>query len=932
MASIREVALLLALLSSLIGLTIGQTLDYSVVYSPYPACDLTVDSAGFIYAGLCGGGVLQFNSSGSPVTAFDLAYSAALASSTAYYAPLSSKQIAVGASGTVWTLDSINAQLVGVSNVGASNAVVSVISIEAERSSLFFSVAPDSDTLWLLFQGDQSFPVQQLSPQGAVLQQWGPSSVTALANYTVWGIFAASGGLVFVSGCYPSSAYAYYFDNHSDAGELFNPSAVVGCDIRRFSANGSLLQIFHPIIPSAEGPFKLTFIESIVVDSAGSVLALDPMYAIVYRWAANGTQVLVEQPTRLSRLAIAPSDAVHALTTSDTFAVVCIDPASLAVLSSFAISSADLYLNFALTLSPDHGILYTTSYSSARVVALNATFGAVLSSLGVDLLASSGRVTTDSAGNVYVCDYVQKTVVKMASNGSLLRTFSDPSQPFGAVEGVAVNPLTNEVIAVDADYLTPRLVIFSQNGSVVQTIVTTGIVYSLFNYYSMPETVAVSSKGAIVYLDAGYYAVVILNATTLASVVITFYDVLGYPEGLAVSLDDRIFVAATTPSNVYTFSMTGELLSTLLYPSEGLDVYALAYNPSLDLLYGMTSTEIISFTAAPPTLNGSLCAVLYGLPGNVDYPWSVAVSLQFQYLPITVFTKNGTAIRLVSGSGSRTFTDRFGIATSSAIILGAAAGVDNLLYLNTSMPVDTGIVYSLVGSSVQLPGNGPRTLYSSLTLLNSGSYITESSATRVDKAGFAFLSTVPGFRNLTIGPSNINSLAISYATCQAPLTFTNGLRSPTEPSASNGALRFLYSYNISDGVTYNVFVNLTLTASSPFATTQDLLGNPLPDHHQHHRHATLHILTHRGSTDVDHHQRYPRGHRLAAVLPLRIAVRRARRVHTEHGAVPRRERHRVYPLSSHPKKRFPRELHRASVGCHVGVDAELADDSGADGD
>ena len=96
----------------------------------------------------------------------------------------------------------------------------------------------------------------------------------------------------------------------------------------------------------------------------------------------------------------------------------------------------------------------------------------------------------------------------------------------------------------------------------------------------------------------------------------------------------------------------------------------------------------------------------------------------------------------------------------------------------------------------------------------------------MDGLGEAFLSNIPGFLNVTIGASNINALAADYAACQAPLTFTNGLRAPTEPSASNGAVQFNYSYTVSDGATYLVQGNLTITTTSAFATQKDQLGSP----------------------------------------------------------------------------------------------------------
>src|SRR6185437_15443645 len=68
-------------------------------------------------------------------------------------------------------------------------------------------------------------------------------------------------------------------------------------------------------------------------------------------------------------------------------------------------------------------------------------------------------------------------------------------------------------------------------------------------------------------------------------------------------------------------------------------------------------------------------------------------------------------------------------------------------------------------------------------------------------------------------------LAADYTDCAAPITFTNGLRTPTQPTSFNGGTQFSYSYIISDGVSYTVMTNLTVTTSSAFATTTDQLSN-----------------------------------------------------------------------------------------------------------
>ena len=843
MAALKQTILFLSLLWALLGLTTSQlTTNYSVLYIAYPSCDLTVDGSGFVYVLLCEGGVVKFNSSGSPLTSFETQYSNALATglpSSNYTAPLYSELVRVGVSGTVWTLDYFDAQLVGVSNVSSPNATVSVISTLSEEDSLDFSIAPDSDTLWLLFESLSAVPVQQLSPQGAVLQQWGPSNVPGLVNYWVWGIYAAAGGVVYLGGCYPSNAFLFYYLDDEGYIQGWAPSEVQGCDVRQFSANGTLLQTFRPVLPSTNY-FNMSWFTSVVVDNTGAVFALDTYNGYFYKWTSNGTQSVLVNDTNFYDLAVSPSGVVYAPTYSDAFAVVTVNPANLSALSSFEISSQTFAEEQAVALSPDGRLLYATSYDGTYILTLNTSSGAPVGRLGMGLLADCQYVATDSSGNLYVSDTSVDVVYKLALNGSLLLTFS--SALLGEPLGVAVNPLTNEVVV--ADYGNGQLVVFSQSGAVARTIDTSQFVTPSDNpqydpsyysyYYSAPLDVKVSPTGTIVFVDVGLYDVVILaasgNATTLYNSAVVSYQVFGYPYGLALSNDNRIFVANLEPNGVYTFSMSGTLLNTLIYSEQGLYIYGLAYNPLLNLLYGADdgNNQIVSFSAAaPPALNGSLCALLYGLPGNVDYPWSVSVSLQFQYLRTAINNSYGTAVQLVSGSGSRVFTNRFGLAITSAITLGVTYSTDNLLYLNQSSPVDNaGITYGLLGDPVQLPGNGPRETFFMLSLLNATGYIAENSATRVDNAGTAFLSTVPGFRNLTIGASNINSLAINYAACKAPLTFTNGLRTPTQPSASNGAVRFLYSYNISDGATYSVYANLTITASSAFATTQDLLGNP----------------------------------------------------------------------------------------------------------
>ena len=229
---------------------------------------------------------------------------------------------------------------------------------------------------------------------------------------------------------------------------------------------------------------------------------------------------------------------------------------------------------------------------------------------------------------------------------------------------------------------------------------------------------------------------------------------------------------------------------------------------------------------------GSLCVLLYSLPGTVDYPFSIAYNLQLTYDRIPVTVGNATYTHIYSFSnGTRSYTNRFGVTTSTAVEVIALAGGG--LY-SGGVPF-LGATLSPV-HPIQLPGVGPLQPASILFLSNVSNVLVEQAIASdpdggsvfscvVDPLARAYVSSVLGFTNTTITASNINSLAADYAGCRAPITFINGLLSPVEPSIANGALRFNYSYTISDGLTYSVTADLTITTLSPFGTAQDSLGN-----------------------------------------------------------------------------------------------------------
>ena len=256
-------------------------------------------------------------------------------------------------------------------------------------------------------------------------------------------------------------------------------------------------------------------------------------------------------------------------------------------------------------------------------------------------------------------------------------------------------------------------------------------------------------------------------------------------------------------------------------------VLALSTYFILDMVAPSVSSSPAPSTSGASYPTGSLCLITYSTPGNVDYPWSVATQLTVSYNPTPVTGAGGaSAVQLLSGSGTRTFTNRFGASSSKAVTLGAVGSNDNLLYLNSVLPMDTAGVVLSFSSAVQLPGSGPMQLVSQVLVANVSGAVMEMGSSRVATSSQAFRSNIPGFRNVSIGAGDLNALSPNYNACQAPITFTNGLRPPVQPSSSNGALLIYFSYYISDGQTYSVQTNLTITTSSQFANTQDQLGNP----------------------------------------------------------------------------------------------------------
>ena len=243
------------------------------------------------------------------------------------------------------------------------------------------------------------------------------------------------------------------------------------------------------------------------------------------------------------------------------------------------------------------------------------------------------------------------------------------------------------------------------------------------------------------------------------------------------------------------------------------------------LLFLLALAQLLSSVLSSST--GTLCILMYSLPGNVDFPFSIAYNLPLTYDPIPTITTNSTYFNIsFLANGTRSYTNRFGVTTSTTVSVLRSSPV---LY---SGAVPLPYVDLTVATPFQVPGYGQLITIAEPSLLGSSSVYEEGWSAHglaltgvLDPSAQAYLSSIPGFVNSTIPASNVNSLAVDYVRCRAPITFSNGLRAPVQPSASNSAQRYLYSYAISDGVSYSLAANLTLTMSSTF-TASDPLGNP----------------------------------------------------------------------------------------------------------
>jgi sugar lactone lactonase YvrE len=473
-----------------------------------------------------------------------------------------------------------------------------------------------------------------------------------------------------------------------------------------------------------------------------------------------------------------------------------------------------------------NGFFYVTDSYYNRVLKFN-TSGGLLQIYNPSIVYPQD-VAVDAGGNVFIADYYG--VVQLYPNGTQIQALTFPSPndagryptrgiKFNSAGILYLSDFNNHLVYAwkPSNNFSEPSNNFSEPSNNFSVFVN-GIYYPSGITFDQQGNLFVASTPEFVSLPAIVGVVKVSPSGVILQNFFTTYTFEFNPNYVAVDHMGNLYLTMWGGDDLgqgVIWKFSGATQPWI--PPTSLPSSSTAPNPS----WSSSPLSLSSSSSAQYTAN--LCYIVYGLPGNIDYPWSSAISVSFQYTPAAATTAD--AVILHSASGVRTFTNRFGSSFTTPLML--AADVQSLLYINTTVPVDSVGLKFMLGSPVQLPGVGPSTLFSSITLhTTSAGLVVESNSTRIDLGGSAFLSSLLGFVNYTIGPSNVNSLAANYNTCGAPVTFFNGIRQATQPSASNGAVHFTYSYTLSDGISFMVQMNLSITASSAFAVTTDALGSP----------------------------------------------------------------------------------------------------------
>jgi serine/threonine-protein kinase len=203
------------------------------------------------------------------------------------------------------------------------------------------------------------------------------------------------------------------------------------------------------------------------------------------------------------------------------------------------------------------GNLYVTDYGNKRVLKLaaSATTPTVLPFTG---LSGPSGVAVDGAGNLYVTDYADSRVLKLAAGTSAqtVLTFTGPSGPSGlsGPSGVAVDGAGNLYVTDDANERVLKLAA----GTMTPTVLP-------FTGLSFPFGVAVDGAGNLFVTDHGNNRVLKLAAGTMTPTVLPF-TLLNGPEGVAVDGAGNLYVTVYSGGQVLKLAAGAATPTVLRFP------------------------------------------------------------------------------------------------------------------------------------------------------------------------------------------------------------------------------------------------------------------------------------------------------------------------------------------------------------------------------
>ena len=659
---------------------------------------------------------------------------------------------------------------------GGATEVRPSAALDSSQSTLYFAAQGTSGGLYVVNNANASF-VAALSPSTAPPMAATSAATSAPQSPTSLPSQGTGPGLPMVNFTFvqegPVLPNAAGVALSGDGTTAF----VVSADV-----SGAVYAIPLPLDASSSSPPTPYFVSSKAVQYTSIAATTYASPQVVYLLDSLNAQVVslaitsppANSTTLVYDLGVANRGLVSAMSYLPPLNIVV-----LSCLSGFNGSTNDFVAAFnPFAIPSSFRTLYTTPFSGQLAA----------STISLSRLYYSTRTTAKGAAAVYVVPFFGMLIpyISPLANSTLL--YSASTQTGSALTYPGALLLNNDLTIL---YITDL-----GQQTVGQSMATT----SVLALYPLPNAIVPTTplSLATVAQYTGGATEVRPSAALDSSQSTLYFAAQGTSGGLyVVNNANASFVAALSPPVVVSSSAPPQSMSSSIAP------------------------------LLPNTASGSLCVLLFSVPGVVDYPFSIAYSLQLVYNTTAVTGSAGQAVALLSVTGSRVFTNRFGVVFSTPVTL-VTSGQSSapLLHLNSSSVLDgTGLTFSL-SSPVQQPGGNVMSMVSQLRVFTAADGVLLEGGTAVlDRRGQAVVSSVPGVVATTIGAADVNSLVANYSTCQAPITFLNGLRPPTQPNVANGGNRLLYSYTISDNSTYTVTTNLSATGASYIAYFSDTLGN-----------------------------------------------------------------------------------------------------------